>query len=71
MKDVQFYRWWIPDPTTGKQRLSSWKMNEDYAVKTYPGCVKDEGSVEVRFIAETDAERIEKATSLHSMIKRH
>ena len=43
-------------------------MNEGDALKTYPGCVKDEGSVEVRFIAETDAERIERATSLHSRI---
>ncbi|VTU22922.1 hypothetical protein H6CHR_01884 [Variovorax sp. PBL-H6] len=69
MKDVEFFQWYIPDRLTGKPYFSRWKMSEDHAQKMYPGCKKEPATREVRFIATTEEERIDFATSAHSKIK--
>lgn len=69
MKEVEFYRWWLPATRMSKSHLSRWTMDEEYALKHYPGAVKDAASREVRKIAETDQERASFGTSLHAMIK--
>ena len=38
MKDVEYFRWWLPPDGMWGLRLSSWSMDEEYALATYPGC---------------------------------
>ena len=57
MKQVEFYRWWLPpDRMNKKPRLSSWKMSREEAEKRYPGATPDERTREVRDCPETPEE---------------
>lgn len=49
MKQVEFYRWWLPpDRMNAKPRLSTWKMSREDAEAGYPGATPDLTSREVR-----------------------
>ena len=47
MKQIEFWRWYIPDELTGKMHLSRWHMDEETAAD-YPGAVKEPATREVR-----------------------
>lgn len=69
MKVAEFYNFTLPpDAWNKKPHLSRWKMTMEEAAARYPGAVPDLLSKEVRRLPETDEERIDMNTSLHTKI---
>ena len=59
MKEVEFFRWWLPPNAWHKQRhLSGWTMDRAYAEKTYPGAEPELSTREVRMCPEDNAEAL-------------
>jgi hypothetical protein len=47
IETLKLWRWYLPD-LKGKLKPSRWRMTEDEAQSRHPGCIKVEGSLEVR-----------------------
>jgi hypothetical protein len=64
MKRRELWRWRCYDPARRKHFTTRYVLSEADAPLHYPdGCEKVEGSLEVRMVRETDAERASASTS--------
>lgn len=51
-RQVEFFRFWVKDEVTGKERRTSFAMDRPTAEERYPGCRPDERTRELRTIYE-------------------
>jgi hypothetical protein len=64
MRRLELWRWRYYDPVRKKHCTTRYMLSEADAPLHYPdGCEKVEGSLEVRMVPETDAERAAASTS--------
>ena len=61
MKEVEFFRWYIPEFSSGKLYLSRYKMTVADAQARFPGCKPELGSREVRLLPGPRDSPIERA----------
>ena len=58
MKEVEFFRWYIPEFSSGKLYLSRYRMSVEQAQKRFPGCKPDPRTREVWSLPETPEESV-------------
>lgn len=49
-KQVEYWRWWIKDEVTGRERRTSFAMSQEIALARYPTAHPDEATREVRTV---------------------
>ncbi len=56
MKDVEYFRWWVTAPGRRRPYLTSFIMDAQQALATYPGARPEPSTRVVRHVPETEAE---------------